>query len=309
MELIRGLHNLRSRHRGCVATVGNYDGVHLGHQAVLGDLVERARAARVPSLAVVFEPTPQEFFALERAPARLTRFREKLEALAATGLDCLLCLRFDAGLAKMPAEEFIARILVAGLGVRYLVVGNDFRFGCERRGDFALLEHSGREAGFEVSRMTALELDGERVSSTRVREALDRGDLALARRLLGRDYRIIGRVRRGLQLGRTLGFPTVNIYLQRKATPVHGVFTVRVHGAAEGPVFGVANVGTRPTISGDHCLLEVYLLDFEGDLYGRHLEVDFLERLRDEERYPDLETLRAQIARDVALARERLTDY
>jgi riboflavin kinase/FMN adenylyltransferase len=304
MELIRGLHNLTPAHRGCVATIGNFDGLHLGHQAVLGQLAERAAELGLPTLVITFEPLPREYFLGARAPARLSRLREKLQALRRYSVDRVLCLRFNAALARMPAEDFIRDVLVDGLGVRYLVVGDDFRFGHERRGDFAMLEAAGRDHGFRVAHMYTHEVEGERVSSTRIREALQRGDLETAQRLLGRPYRMSGRVVHGDARGRTIGYPTANLRIGRHAAPVTGVFAVEVFGLDPEPLRGVANLGTRPTVGGTETRLEVHLFDFDQDIYGRHLQVDLLSRIREERRFDSLDDLVAQIGRDAGHARE-----
>ena len=303
MELIRGLHNLRPRHRGCVATIGNFDGVHLGHQAVLGQLAEKAEQLGLPTTVVTFEPHPQEWFFPDRAPPRLTRLREKLTALRRYSVDRVLVLRFDARLAAMEAAAFVERILVDGLGARHVVVGDDFRFGRNRAGDFAFLRAMGARHGFDVVAMHSFRIDGARVSSTRIREALAAGDMDTAEKLLGRPYRMCGRVAHGDRRGRDIGFPTANLHLHRRASPVLGVFAVEVFGVPGEPVPGVANVGVRPTVDGTRALLEVHLLDFEGDLYGRYVQVDFLHKLRDERRFASFEALRAQIRRDVEAAR------
>jgi len=305
MELIRGLHNLRPRHRGCVATIGNFDGVHLGHQAVLGQLAEKADEFGVPAVVITFEPQPQEYFSHGEIPPRLTRFREKLRALRRFSVDRVLALRFNDRLAGLSAGEFIRQVLLDGLGIRYLVVGDDFRFGRGREGDFAMLQQVGQEHGFEVVNMHTFSLDGVRVSSTRIREALQRGDLAQAELMLGRPYRMCGRVAHGNKLGRTIGFPTANIFLHRKKTPVDGVFAVEMFGIDGEPVAGVANVGTRPTVdaTGTRSLLEVHLFDFDGDIYGRHVHVDFLHRIREERRFDSFDALKAQILKDADEAR------
>ncbi len=304
MELIRGLHNLRTRHHGCVATIGNFDGVHLGHQAVLGQLAEQAAAMCLPTTVITFEPQPQEYFSQGEIPPRLTRFREKLKALQRFSVDRVLCLAFNRALAEMEAEAFIRNVLVDGLGLRYLVVGDDFRFGKGRRGDFAMLQQAGKEYGFEVVHMHTFSLDGERVSSTRIREALLEGNLARAAQMLGRPYRMCGRVAHGDKLGRTIGFPTANIFLHRKKAPVDGVFAVEMFGIQGEPVAGVANVGTRPTVEGTRSLLEVHLFDFSAEIYGRHVHVDFLHRIREERRFESFEALKAQILRDAEQARQ-----
>jgi riboflavin kinase/FMN adenylyltransferase len=251
---------------------------------------------------VTFEPQPQEFFAAI-SPPRLTRFREKVQALRRYAVDRVLCLRFNTRFALQSPQNFIDKLLVEGLGVRYLVIGDDFRFGRDRAGDFALLKQAGEEHGFEVVNMHTFILDGERVSSTRIREALAAGDLNGAEKLLGRPYRMSGRVAHGDKLGRSIGFPTANIHLHRKATPVRGVFVVELYGVAGEPLAGVANVGTRPTAEGTRTLLEVHVFDFQGDLYGAHVHVDFLHKLRDERRFESFEALKAQIIRDVEQAR------
>ena len=304
MELIRGQHNLRPHHRGCVATIGNFDGVHLGHQAILAQLTEQAARLHLPRLVITFEPQPQEFFAGPTAPpARLMRLREKLQALDGLGIERTLCLEFDQRLATMPAQTFIETLLVEGLGIRYLVVGDDFRFGHRRAGDFALLVEAGQRYGFEVADNHSYILDSERVSSTRIRQALSQGDLELAARLLGRPYDMCGRVAHGDQRGRTIGFPTANIHLHRRVTPVYGVYAVLLSGPELRPWPGIANVGRRPTVQGVREQLEVHLLDYQGDLYGRHVKVDFLHYLRPEQRFESLDALRQQIQRDEQAAR------
>jgi len=306
MQIIRGIHNLRPEHRGCVATIGNFDGVHLGHQAVLGQLAEKADELCLPLTVVTFEPQPQEYFRPEAAPPRLTRLREKVQALRRYAVDRMLVLRFDAAFAAREPRDFMERVLVGGLGVRYLVIGDDFRFGRRRAGDFDMLVAAGREHGFEVVNMHTFSLDAERVSSTRVRAALAAGDLNEAEKLLGRPYRMCGRVAHGDKLGRSIGFPTANIHLHRKATPLRGVFAVELYGVHGEPLPGVANLGTRPTAGGLRTLLEVHLFDFDADIYGAHVHVEFLHRLRDERRFDSFDALRAQIAIDARQAREFL---
>ena len=309
MELIRGWHNLRPRHRGCVATIGNFDGVHLGHQAVIGQLAEKAQELGLPTQVILFEPQPQEFFRPDAAVPRLTRLREKLQALRRYSVDRVLCLRFDARFAAMEPEEFIRRILVDGLGVRYLVVGDDFRFGHKRRGDFDMLAAAGARYGFQVVNMHTVTIDEERVSSTRIRATLAAGDLATAEKLLGRPYRMCGRVAHGDKLGRTLGFPTANIHLHRKVTPIAGIFAVEVFGLRIEPVPGAANVGTRPTVGGTRTLLEVHLLDFNEEIYGEYVQVNFLRKFRDEKRFDSIDELRRWIAKDVEDVRTFFREY
>lgn len=305
VELIRGLHNLRERHRGAAISIGNFDGVHLGHKAVLDQLAERAAALGVPALVMLFEPQPAEFFAPDKAPARLTRLREKLRALDVDAVDQVLCVRFDAAFAAITAESFVRDVVYGRLDARHVMVGDDFRFGRGRAGDFAFLKAQGEALGFEVSRQATFSLDGERVSSTRVRRALQTGDLGLASRLLGYHYCMYGRVAHGDKRGRTIGFPTANVHLHRLKVPLSGVFAVRLAGAGPEPLPGVANVGHRPTVRGGEPmpLLEVHLFDFEGDIYGRHVRIDFLKRLRDERRFESFEALKAQIHNDATAAR------
>jgi riboflavin kinase/FMN adenylyltransferase len=303
MDFIRGLHNLNPVHRGCVATIGNFDGVHLGHQAVLGQLSEKAAELKLPTTVILFEPQPQEYFAGEKAPARLMRLREKLQAMRRYAVDRVLCLYFTQQLASMSPADFIQRVLVDGLDIRYLVVGSDFRFGHRRGGDIGTLVRAGEQYAFQVATMHTVIIDDARVSSTRIRQSLASGDLATAEKLLGRPYHMSGRVVHGDKRGRTLGVPTANIYLHRQKSPVHGVYVVEVFGVPGEPCQGVANVGTRPTVGGTRTLLEVHIFDFDGSLYGRHVRVDFLYKLRDEELFPSVDILKDYIQKDIAQAR------
>jgi riboflavin kinase/FMN adenylyltransferase len=303
MELIRGLHNLRERHRGCVVTIGNYDGVHRGHQHMIAAVRAKATELGVPAVVATFEPTPREFFEGPAAPSRLTRLREKLEALSLYGVDRVVVLRFDRRMQGMGADEFVDRLLVRGLGVRHMVVGHDFHFARRREGNVRTLRAGGATHGFAVEEVGQFLLDGERVSSSLVREALNRGDLERATRLLGRPYRMAGRVRLGKKLGRTLGYPTANLALQRKVVPLWGIFAVRVSGAGLVDHPAVSSLGTRPTVNGTDPLLEVHLFDYDGSLYGQHLDVDFVARLRDERKFESLDALVEQMHRDAAAAR------
>lgn len=303
MQLVRGLHNLRPQHRGCVATIGNFDGVHRGHQAILVRLRERAFELGVPSCVVIFEPQPREFFAPDTAPARLARLRDKLQLLADEGVDRVLCLAFNQRLSKLSAAEFVDTILVDGLGVQHLEVGDDFRFGCDRAGDFNFLLQAGIDRGFTVEAAQTVELDGMRVSSTQVRNALAAADFALAERLLGRPFQISGRILHGQKLARQLGTPTANVQLKRRRVPLSGVYLVSVEIDGQ-PWPGVANIGVRPTVAGDgKAHLEVHLLDFAGDLYDRRVTVVFHHKLREEQRFASLEALKTAINADVAAAR------
>jgi riboflavin kinase/FMN adenylyltransferase len=303
MQLVRGLHNLRPEHRGCVATIGNFDGVHRGHQAILARLRERGQALGLPTCVVIFEPQPREYFAPDTAPARLARLRDKVELLAAEGIDRVLCLAFNQRLSKLSADAFVKAILVDGLGVRHLEVGDDFRFGCDRAGDFAFLIEAGKQYGFTVEAANTVIQDGLRVSSTEVRKALCEGNFELAEHLLGRPYSITGRVLHGQKLARQLGTPTANIQLKRRRVPLSGVYlaSIEIDGKAWP---GVGNIGVRPTVAGDgRPHLEIHLLDFAGDLYGRRLTVEFHHKLREEQRFASLEALKSAIDADIAAAR------
>lgn len=302
MEVIVGLHNLKPRHKGCVLTVGSFDGVHRGHRMLLEDLVAKGRALGAPTMLVTFEPTPREYFRGGMVPARLTRFREKITLLQTTELDRVLCLPFNERTANTPAEWVVDELLANRLGVRHLVVGDDFRFGQGARGDHAMLSEAGRRHGFGLGQMPTLEHDGKRISSTWVRDALWQGDLDLAETLLGHPYFMMGRVVYGRQLGRQLGVPTANIRLQRYRTPLEGVFAVTVDGL-DRTYDGIANVGVRPTVDGREPLLEVHVFDFAGDIYGELLTVRFRHKIRDERAFDGLDALKAQIERDMQTAR------
>lgn len=307
MELIRGLQNIHPEHYGCVATIGNFDGVHLGHQTVLSQLVNKATELSLPTTLITFEPQPMEYFVPDRVPARLTRFREKILALQKYFVDRVCCLSFNEKLANLSADDFIEQVLVAKLGVKYLVVGDDFRFGANRTGTFTTLVEAGNKYGFQVANMHTFEIDAQRVSSTRIRTELEKGDMLNAEKLLGRHYRMSGRVAHGEKLGRELGFPTANIHLHRHASPVQGIFVVEVDGLEEfsqykQPIRGVASIGTRPTVNETKALLEVYLFDFDQDIYGRHIQVSFLKKLRDEEKFDSIDELIKQIHMDVEQA-------
>jgi riboflavin kinase/FMN adenylyltransferase len=282
-------------------TIGNFDGVHRGHQAMLARLCEAAEDLALPSAVLTFDPHPREFFARSAAPPRLSSLRTKLEVFAALGVARTIVARFDGRLASLAPETFIEDVLVRRLGIRWVLVGEDFRFGKGRAGDIATLRASART--FSVEAMRTVAVEGERASSTAVRHALTTGNLEHAAALLGRPYTIAGRVAHGAKLGRNLGFPTANIRLKRMP-PVSGVFAVRVHGLDTRPDDGVASVGVRPTVAaGGEPLLEVFILDFDRAIYGRRVTVEFLHKLRDEERYANLDTLTRQIRADVAQAR------
>jgi riboflavin kinase/FMN adenylyltransferase len=303
MRLIRGLHNLCPRHHGSVVTVGNFDGVHLGHQAIIAQVVEKARETNSLATVMLFEPQPVEFFTPEQAPVRIMPLRDKFLALATCGIDQLLCVRFDAVFSSLSAQDFVDHILVDGLGTRHLVVGDDFHFGAGREGNFVFLQQAGEKANFSVSDTPSMMFDGERVSSTRIRAALQQQDFALASRLLGRPYCITGRVRYGDQLGRTLDCPTANLALSMLHAPVAGIYVVRVSGAGLENWPGVASCGTRPTVNGQDNRLEVHLLDYSGNLYGKHLNIEMVRFLRPEQHFDGLASLKAAIDDDIRQAR------
>lgn len=304
MKFIRGINNIAATQPEVVATIGNFDGVHKGHQEVLAHLVEEARQLNLPSLLIIFEPLPLEYFQGEQAPARLFRLGEKLRILQGYAIDYVLCIKFNEKFAKLNAEKFIEDILVKKLKIKSLIVGDDFRFGHQRQGDYDLLEKYGKKLGFTVKKTSTFNYASERVGSSRVRQALAMSDFAHAKELLGFPYFISGRVTHGNKDGRKFGFPTANIALRRRVIPLHGVFCVKVYGLAHKPLFGVANVGRKPTMNGTDRLLEVYLLDFNQDIYGQYIEVEFVNKLRDEQKFASIEELKQKIAEDVAKAKE-----
>ncbi|KAF1718229.1 bifunctional riboflavin kinase/FMN adenylyltransferase [Pseudoxanthomonas yeongjuensis] len=292
---------------GSVVCIGAFDGLHLGHRALVRHAVARARDLSLPAVALSFEPLPREFFSREMPPPRLTLARGKYQGLRELGADGIGLLRFDARLAAMSAEDFVHRMLVGRLGSREVWIGPDFRFGNRRGGDLPLLQRMGAELGFSAGEIEAVQLQGERVSSTRIREALRGGDFTDAAHLLGRAYAIGGRVVRGKQLGRTLGFPTANLRFP-KTPALSGIYATWVHGVGERPRASVSSFGTRPTVDGVEPLLEAHLFDFDGDLYGRHVEVEFVAKLRDELKFPDLPSLTEQMQRDAETARRLLSE-
>lgn len=294
---------------GSVVCIGAFDGLHLGHQALVRHAVARARALDLPAVALSFEPLPREFFAADTPPPRLLLPRAKVEGLFGLGIDQVGLLRFDRKLSALSAQEFVHRALVERVDAREVWVGPDFRFGKARGGDLALLQQLGSECGFTASDIAPVLLDGERVSSTRIRTALQTGDFATAARLLGRPYAIGGRVVRGKQLGRTLGFPTANVRLGGKSPALSGIYAGWVHGMSERPWPSVSSLGTRPTVDGVEPLLEAHLFDFDGDLYGRRIEVEFVAKLRDELKFPDLPALTVQMHRDADQARGLLLQH
>lgn len=303
IELICGLHNLHTRHYACVATIGNFDGLHKGHQALIHTLRDQAEQLHLPSCVVLFEPHPQEFFLGAEAPARLMRLREKIKILQDLAIDRIVCLRFNKHLANMSPETFVKEVLLDRLGIRLLIVGDDFRFGRGRQGEVTCLEKLGKRYHFLVKAVPSVLVAGKRVDSSRIRAAVKQGDFTLASHLLTRPFVLTGRVIYGDQRGRLLGFPTANIALHRHVTPLNGVFIVRVHGLRKKPLPGVANCGRRPTIGRLTELLEVHVLNFDKIIYGSFLEVEFLKKVRDEKKFASVERLKQQIAVDVRFAK------
>ena len=317
MQLIRGFHNLANHsvfQQGCALSIGNFDGVHLGHQNILARLNEKAKTLNFPSVVMVFEPQPREFFAKKsgnstaKPPARLMRLRDKLKYLEKAGVDFVLCVRFSAQFAKLTANEFIEKLLVERLNVRYLSVGDDFHFGSDRSGNYQTLLNAGKTLGFEVEESHTHSFGRERISSSLIRDALSKDELTLAAKLLGKPYSIGGRVAHGNKLGRTIGFPTANIMLNRLVTPLQGVYAVKIETKC-GIYNGIANVGNRPTINGTKPLLEVHILDFNRSIYGEAVEVSFLKKIRNEVKFPSFEALKEQIEKDRQQAVEFFKEF
>ena len=305
MQLVRGLHNVQSQHHGCVLTIGKFDGVHLGHQAVLERLREKAKDLALPSAVMVFEPQPEEVFSPQSAPARLSPFRDKYNQLAELGIDRLICARFNSAFANMSAQAFIHQLLSMRLGVKFLVVGDDFRFGYQRSGDFSMLQAESTRAGFSVVSTDSFKLAEWRISSTLVREALAQNDFTRAKTLLGRPFSISGKVIHGEKKGRTIGFPTANLLLKRCKSPVQGVFAVNVVWRGQ-RYPAVANIGSKPTVQGTKALLEAHIFNFAQSLYGENIQVELLEKIRDEQRFNDFLALQQQIKLDCSVAKQIL---
>lgn len=298
MELIRGIHNIRSKHKECVLTIGNFDGVHRGHDAILNRVRALADYYHVPAGIMIFEPQPREFFAPDTSPGRISRLRDKVALLKGQGIDYVLCLPFNPKLQQLDAQAFCQNILSDGLSVRHLVVGDDFRFGCDRQGDFEYLRQFGETHGFDVENTpSVLNKLGERISSTLVRQALERGDIGAAQENMGHAVSLSGRVIGGQKLGRTLGFPTANVHLKGTKSALSGVYAVQLSLNGE-THNGVANIGVRPTVQGKTPILEVHLFDFNGDLYDKHVQVTFCRYIRAERKMASLSELEQQIQCD-----------
>lgn len=306
MSLIRDIDKSRLCNRESVVTIGSFDGVHIGHQAILQQVIDKAKSLDSLAVAMTFEPQPQEYFAAETAPPRLMRLREKIEALLDFGMDLVVCLRFNDQLSSITATEFVQDILVHGVNTRHLIVGDDFRFGCDRKGDFDTLVTMGQDLGFSVQNTQTVEVESQRVSSTLVRQLLHKSDFDQVSKLLGRPFSINGKVTFGQQLGRELGFPTANVNLNRFRAPLTGVYAVWVDiEGIEGRFKGAANVGVRPTIGDiEKPILEVHLLDFDRQIYGQRISVEFVNKIRDEQQFTSLEHLSDSISDDVIMIKQ-----
>ncbi|MGH1536866.1 MAG: bifunctional riboflavin kinase/FAD synthetase [Gammaproteobacteria bacterium] len=304
MQLIRTIHSHKSDHSGAVATIGNFDGVHLGHQSVLNKIAQQGTKKNIPSMVIAFEPSANEFFLGAKAPPRLTNFREKFSFISTLGIDQFVCLNFNRDLANMPAEAFIEKILVNTLHIKHLTVGDNFRFGKDRKGDFTLLQNAAEKFEFTVEDSESFICSGKRVSSTLIREYLNIGDLEQAKQLLGREYSISGRVIHGDKKGRTIGFPTANIPIKRKNCAVNGVFAVTITMQDGTELHGVANIGHRPTVGGTRTQLEVHIFQFSQDIYGKLLKTTFCKKLRDEKKFESFDDLKKQIEHDSQSAQD-----
>ena len=305
MKFIRGIHNLKQNNQACVATIGNFDGLHLGHRKIIGQLKERSKELNLPLTVISFEPLPAEYF-LKDPPARIYPLRDKIRLLSGLGVDNFLCLQFNTALANMPPKQFVSELLIKSLNARHLAVGDDFRFGHKRMGDFSLLEKMGKSADMAVIRTATVEEQGERISSTKIRNVLARADIDMANKLLGQRYQLSGRIRQGDKRGRTIGFPTINLKLPGHIAPQKGVYAVRVHGLGKTITSGVANLGSRPTVNGTENRLEAHLFNFEDDVYGNYICVELVKFIRAEYRFDSFEKLKQQILLDVTQAKQIL---
>ncbi len=308
MSIFSEFSSFKAEYDACVATIGKYDGLHLGHQHVVESLRAIAKARNLPSVVILSEPHPEEYFAGDKAPPRLSRFQDKVDFLLSNGVDAIYKMTFDKALCELSALDFIQQFLVDGLHVSTLIVGDDFRFGHKRSGDFSLLQEKGLELGFEVLREEPCLVEGERVSSTLVRQALMQGDFEAVRNYLGRNYVITGKVEEGKKLGRELGIPTANLMLESSKLPLHGIFSVKVQHE-DRTLLGVASVGYNPTVENiDIPKLEVFLFDFDEDIYGETLHVEFVQKLRDEKTFDNLDALKTQMEKDIEEARLSLQE-
>jgi len=305
MRYIRGLKSIKKSDKGCVASIGNFDGLHLGHRKIISHLKKQSEALNLPLTIISFEPLPSEFF-MPKPPARIYPQRDKVRLLQSLGVDRYLCLKFDAAFASQSPEDFVKHVLFKSLDVKYFAVGDDFKFGHQRKGDFQLLKTMGDANEMQVVDTPTCDINGERISSTRIRKYLEAGDIHGANELLGDMYQLSGRVRHGDKRGRTIGFPTLNMKIPEHLAPARGVYAVRVRGLSDEPLNGVANLGARPTVGGLENRLETHLFDFEGDVYGKYICVELVAFLRPEKKFDDFAKLKAQILRDVEQARRVL---
>lgn len=308
MQLIRGITHLEPLSNGCVLSIGNFDGVHLGHRKVIEKLVARGKHLNLPVVLMVFEPQPLEFFLGDNAPSRLMRLREKVIQFQSLPIDKLLVIKFNTLIANYEAEQFVQDYLVNKLRIKHLIIGDDFHFGKARRGNFSMLKDMGKKLGFDVENTHSFNMDEHRVSSTLIRDALGEGNLKHAKSMLGHDYSICGRVTHGDKRGRTIGFPTANIQMFRKNTPISGVFAVTMSGIEKTEIMGIANVGTRPTVDGNQTvILETHLFDFNRNIYGKYVEIHFKQKIREEVRFPSLNALKLQIEKDILKTKQFFT--
>lgn len=305
MKIIRGIHSVSNNSPACVATIGNFDGLHLGHQKIIKNLKIKAQELNLPLTIISFEPLPTEYF-MPEPPTRIYPMRDKVRLLHNMAVDNYLCLKFDSSLANMSPHEFVQTILLDKLNVKYLAIGDDFRFGHKRAGNFELLKKMGREAGMDVVDTSTCEQDGQRISSTLIRTSLSNGDISTANKLLGYKYQLSGRVRHGEKRGRTIGFPTINMKMLNHISAKHGVYAALVHNLSDTAVKGVANLGSRPTVGGTENRLETHLFDFNADVYGKYVCVELVKFIRPEKRFESFELLKSQIVKDVESAQKTL---
>ncbi|MFP3014302.1 MAG: bifunctional riboflavin kinase/FAD synthetase [Arsenophonus sp.] len=304
MKLVRNTHNIRIYHNGCVLTIGNFDAVHRGHQVLLKYLKQQGQNMKLPVMVMIFEPQPLEFFLGKNAPTRLTSLRDKIKYFIEYGIDYLLCVKFNHIFASLTPKDFVSQLLVKKLGVKFLAIGDDFRFGRDRIGDFKYLCKAGNQYGFKVANAKSFCESGQRISSTAIRKALLSDNLILAENLMGHPYRLSGRVVHGKRLGSVIGFPTANISLKYLVMPVKGVYVVEVYGLTDHHLNGVANIGTCPTVNGVGQQIEVHLIDVNMNIYGRYIDIIFRKKLRNERRFSSIDELKQQINNDIMYAKQ-----
>ena len=310
MQLIRSINNFpyKRLENGCVLTIGAFDGLHLGHQCLLDNVIKKSEESNLPSVVMSFEPTPGEFFSRDKPPARLMRFREKYQALKDLGIDIFFCPRFDKKMQNIEADDFIRQLLIQRLNLKYLVIGDDFHFARKRSGNYEQLMKVKKLLEFDIKKISSIIVNDKRTSSTLIRELLRQGDLIKASQFLGKSYQMSGRVITGQQLGRELGYPTANVNIHRLESALMGIFAVRVHGLADEPLDAVASLGKRPTFyEGQKPLLEVHIFNFNKDIYGRYIDVDFISKIRDEIKFDNADELIDQMHKDANDAKNILS--